>query len=504
MTSNEQVDLDPEVIEDLRLVVEYQETNDKKLLNSLLERWTNVALGTAMQVMANQSDAEDIVQEAYIKIIKSLKSYRGSYGIRSWVMRIVYNTCIDKKREESKRKKREENVSQRRTIVTSNHSDGEEQQNELFALIKEKWDGLPQRYRMPVWMRHYEKMEFKEIASVLSVSENTVRSQAKRGLSKLKELLSKSGVTLTAVLLTNALAHVQSQASSKVIISNIPTIIEETSIRGVSSLSSSLFTLKKIILLICVTMVLGAGVIVFNSSFRNGLEKSKVTITPELFKGWVESFNSPNLPATIRCTDGKLTHKKSGGKNNSGCFLTQEGRADIRIKLPKSNYPIKFSYTYKVLPQKERIGSMAFYEKFDWFCQIQSWGDIMPIKHIADSFKWVTEEYYLLENAIILKTANINCMLNIYNKSNQREELVLILKGKMLLDDFKLEKVDFADCPDFKRELEYLNKIPNKMRKGVVSSDMIGFEKGKILFKFKYISSVKQFKVNKEMPNEKN
>lgn len=478
-----------ETLDDHQLVRNYNESGDVSILNILLERWSTIAMGTAMQVMMNKCDAEDMVQEAYIKIIKNLKNFEGDYGIVAWVRKIVYNTCMSKKVEESKRKNREIKFST--NMEESSKGEAMEEKNiEIFELIKSKWDGLPQHYRLPVWLRHYERMEFKEIANLLSLSESTVKSQAKRGLEKLKGLLSKSGITLTTVLLTNTFMHMESKASAELIVSKIPGIIKDSTSTQLTKVILSMGTVK----FVCLFVFLGSlAVFIFDNQLLRELEREffngDVSIEKvEPFSTWSENFNDAEISDHIVINVGKVELMKDGGVNNSSCLKIVEDVTILKLKFPHAKLPLKLSYKSS-FATNSRHGIIIFWSSFEWLCQLNGWGDMNVIVALKDNNEvvWSIDEVYLTESAIISMSGGKRISLNIFNKA-QRNDFKILFYGGHLIDDLKLEQIKKTDVPDIATELKALDSIRAKKQKGskgiVLDSKLIGNKNQKVNFQF--------------------
>jgi len=133
-------------------------------------------LGVCLRYAKNRMEAEDILQEGYIKVFKNLNTYKGEGSLEGWVRRIMVNTAINFYRasikyvqsldDDEMNDKNLPNVSMNDLLSTK----------ELLKIIQE----LPEGYRVVFNLYAVEGYSHKEIAAILDVSESTSKSQLSR------------------------------------------------------------------------------------------------------------------------------------------------------------------------------------------------------------------------------------------------------------------------------------------------------------------------------------
>jgi RNA polymerase sigma-70 factor, ECF subfamily len=149
----------------------------------------DAAHNLARWLVRNTHDAEDIVQEAYLRAFKFFGGYQGG-DARSWVLKIVRNTSysfLEKNRPADLAEEFDETI----------HTASAEQPGAEAALLRsadtrilrEALDELPVKFREVLVLRELEGMSYKEIAEVMSVPLGTVMSGLARGRSQLRERL---------------------------------------------------------------------------------------------------------------------------------------------------------------------------------------------------------------------------------------------------------------------------------------------------------------------------
>jgi RNA polymerase sigma-70 factor, ECF subfamily len=177
-----------------------QATLDGKLdaFNQLVLAYQDLLYNRAYWMMGNIADAEDLTQDAFIKAYHSLKTFRGT-SLRSWLTRIVTNTCYD----ELRRRKRAKLISLFQTDKDGDEEDLTDllvdpdlsveeqlQSSELSDTLKLHINALPAIYRDPVVLVDILELDYAEAAHSLGIPVGTVKSRLARARSALRERLS--------------------------------------------------------------------------------------------------------------------------------------------------------------------------------------------------------------------------------------------------------------------------------------------------------------------------
>ena len=149
----------------------------------------DAAHNLAKWLLRNEQDAQDVVQEAYLRAFKSFGGFHGSNG-RAWLLTIVRNTSYTML-------KKKQAVDLTTTFDEELHASGQEsvspetilERSEDAALIREAMDELPAEFREILTLRHQEGLSYKEIADVAQIPPGTVMSRLARARAKLREYL---------------------------------------------------------------------------------------------------------------------------------------------------------------------------------------------------------------------------------------------------------------------------------------------------------------------------
>src|ERR1043166_2166595 len=152
----------------------------------------DAAHNLARWLLRNEQDAQDVVQEAYLRAFRSFAGFRGSNG-RAWLLTIVRNTAytlLKKNRTADLTTAFDEEIhatdykSASRATVLHHAEDAE--------LIKKAMDGLPAEFREILTLRHQENLSYNEIGDILKIPIGTVMSRLARARGKLKRYLAAS------------------------------------------------------------------------------------------------------------------------------------------------------------------------------------------------------------------------------------------------------------------------------------------------------------------------
>ena len=149
----------------------------------------DAAHNLARWLLRNEQDAQDVVQEAYLRAFKSFGGFHGSNG-RAWLLTIVRNTSYTLL-------KKNQAVDLTTPFDEELHASGQEsvspetilERSEDAALIREAMDELPAEFREILTLRHQEGLSYKEIADVAQIPPGTVMSRLARARAKLREYL---------------------------------------------------------------------------------------------------------------------------------------------------------------------------------------------------------------------------------------------------------------------------------------------------------------------------
>lgn len=154
----------------------------------LVDRYMKRAYDIAYSFVGGHDDAEDIVQEAFVRVYRSLSSFRGDAEFSTWLYRIVMNLSLNRLNEHKKKAQRQLSTTQAAPALAVDDprfSDGPDVQFHVERAIHQ----LPTLQRAVVILRHLDGLSTKEVGHILRCSEGTVKTHLHRGLKKMRTLL---------------------------------------------------------------------------------------------------------------------------------------------------------------------------------------------------------------------------------------------------------------------------------------------------------------------------
>lgn len=148
---------------------------------AVVEQFSNLVYRIAYQNLMNVADAEDVVQDVFLRLLKHRdKSFADSEHLKAWLIRVTVNRCRDYSRFALRR---------RETELNEELAANEEEQNPLLEEIAK----LKRDERTVLYLHYYEGYSTREIAEILGKSVNTVGSRLTRAREKLKMELKEAG-----------------------------------------------------------------------------------------------------------------------------------------------------------------------------------------------------------------------------------------------------------------------------------------------------------------------
>jgi len=178
-------------------VSEVVRSEDRREFDALVQRYHKQAYNIAYRMAGNHADAEDLVQEAFIRAFRFFGQYRRELPFDSWLYKIMSNVFIDRLRKKPKAKIR----SLDQPVVTQDGeaqfdvpdtSDGPEEvvlSREMDTRIQAALDTLPEVFRLTVIYADIEGLSYEEIAEATDTNIGTVRSRLHRGRRLLRNKL---------------------------------------------------------------------------------------------------------------------------------------------------------------------------------------------------------------------------------------------------------------------------------------------------------------------------
>jgi len=179
-------------------LVEKAQTGNVYSFEQLIYKYDKKILCLIISMVGNRDEAEDLYQEVFLRVYKSIRNFRKDSNFYTWIYKIAVNVCVNyrKKKKVNKifvkvddYKDDEENRPVEFEDNTQELPSKKIEEEQLKTMIKQAVDSLPEKQRIVFYLRHYQEKKIKEIAEIIGCSEGTVKNYLFRASEKLKKAL---------------------------------------------------------------------------------------------------------------------------------------------------------------------------------------------------------------------------------------------------------------------------------------------------------------------------
>jgi RNA polymerase sigma-70 factor (ECF subfamily) len=176
--------------EDIYALVEKIKEGDREAFMEVTRRYQNKVFLLAFSFFQNREDALDIVQETFLRLYQKIDMYQKERNFQNWLLQIAKNLCIDLYRKShSKYKGLEREKSTGEMNLAFQTNDDFHESSDLKVILSRCLKKLGERQRMIFVMKHYNHLEYTEIAQILDISLGTVKSLHFKAVRNLRGLI---------------------------------------------------------------------------------------------------------------------------------------------------------------------------------------------------------------------------------------------------------------------------------------------------------------------------
>lgn len=193
-------------VENVRLddeaLVERAKAGDAAVFRLIMQRYNRRLYRVARGILGDDAEAEDVVQEAYLKAFENLSGFRGESALATWLTRIAINEALGRKRKRrpmvdlSNLDMLDEQGRARVLIFpgvcSGSNPEADASRAEVRRLLERAVDGLPEAFRIVFVMREIEQMSVEETALQLQIIPETVKTRLHRARRMLRQALQET------------------------------------------------------------------------------------------------------------------------------------------------------------------------------------------------------------------------------------------------------------------------------------------------------------------------
>ncbi len=173
------------------------EAGDAEAFAALYDRHSRAAFSLAYRMMGERQAAEDLTQEAFIKVWRGAASYRvGRGSVRTWILSIVHNRGIDQLRSRASRRRTQDKVEASAPTSEPSEAFAETWRNSQREQVREALNTLPQEQLEILELAYFSGYTHVEIAERLDLPLGTVKGRMRLGLQKIRDFFQARGAAV--------------------------------------------------------------------------------------------------------------------------------------------------------------------------------------------------------------------------------------------------------------------------------------------------------------------
>lgn len=162
---------------------------DQRSYTELVSRYQKPLFNLALRMTADSDDAKDVVQSTFIKAYEKLASYQHQYHFFSWLYRIAINESINCLRQRKRFTPLREEI-----LPDVVRTEKESQDTDLAEMLQAALNQIKLEYRTVIILRHFQELSYEEIAYILNLSVERVKSRLFTARNLMRQVLLKLGV----------------------------------------------------------------------------------------------------------------------------------------------------------------------------------------------------------------------------------------------------------------------------------------------------------------------
>jgi len=161
----------------------------------IINRYKNKAFSMLKRMLKNDFEAEEVLQDCFLKAYKSLVNFKGESKFSTWFYRIVYNTALTRLSSQKRKTESEMTSVEDHFNLESEYGSDEFEKKDVNQLIHDTISKLPERYSAIITMFYLNEMTIDEISGVMGITVTNVKVMLHRSRNSLRDLIIKTKLT---------------------------------------------------------------------------------------------------------------------------------------------------------------------------------------------------------------------------------------------------------------------------------------------------------------------
>ncbi len=158
----------------------------------IVDRYKNKAFSMLKRMLKNEFEAEEVLQDCFLKAYKSINAFKGNSKFSTWFYRIVYNTALTKLSSQKRKTESEMTSVEDHFNLESEYNTNEFEKADVKKLIHETISKLPEKYSAIITMFYLNEMSIEEISEAMGLTVSNVKVMLYRSRNSLRDLILNS------------------------------------------------------------------------------------------------------------------------------------------------------------------------------------------------------------------------------------------------------------------------------------------------------------------------
>jgi RNA polymerase sigma-70 factor, ECF subfamily len=445
-----------------RLFQRYIASGDTAILDALLAGHLDGAYSQARRLLGNDNEAEDAVQEAVIRLVRTVDKYDGSISFGAWFGCLIHSAGLNAIRSRRRRRRHEMRAGAHRIFAGQNA--GSDHNDAVRAAVSE----LPERYRATIDLHYFAGLSQRDTALALGIKEDAVAKRLERARDALHLLLRRRGVSIrgatVAAILASSPAYTAPSTLSQTTTA-VVTTVSHGQLPGSVVSTAAAWSGKMVVGALAATVAVIAGGAIHRASEKNTTRESTVRSEKSWLRQW--DFNNDELPKDLSLQFGTWHRVPNGGPDGSACAESDSANACADLDLAADVLPLKLAFKWSNTRDDQPKNIHPF--------PAVNWNDLTVhalFHHIGELNKpaagqWHETVVYITDRSIDTYYNGLRATLT-YSKSPKSARLHLFLSPFQRVDDVIISSITPNEVPDVGKYLDAVDAVPIYKRIGMV------------------------------------
>jgi RNA polymerase sigma factor (sigma-70 family) len=445
-----------------RRFLRYAKEGDVGELDSLLADHLDRAFCQAKRLLGNASEAEDAVQDAFLRLVHSAHRYDGSVPFAAWLASMVHWSALNVWRSRRRRLRRDRQACSQQPIREERDAFSSTEQSEVVrAAVLE----LPERYRRPIDLHYFAGLSQREIGQALGMQEDAVAKRLQRARECLRSLLQRRGVTVTGALVLLALNTAPADAAPVTLSAKVLAATHASSMASAAStnlaVSSMSYFSGKMLAIVVASSVMAGGA--WWSLGVAAHDTSASTSTPVVQSFTFDRADEQNGLSVLI---GSWTWLQDTGFERPGCMETDGDLFLLELPVDRRDLPLQVSFRTNIKGPTNGHSFGVHFKESSWRANFQHVGPVVYVD--LDDTHWIENKTFVTDQYIYNSADGKITIFYFHQAASPNEKIYLKITNRIRVDNLEIRRISADQLPNVDHFIQALDRIPESGRHGTV------------------------------------